>query len=112
MQITLNINPQEMVSSEEVFEQSIEQQETKNQLKHFVRDKTKYLIGLYNINELENNMVLYFAGHEPNIKNNRKAVESWLMTQLTLEGTNADELDNKFRILLSRIDPTVELCEF
>jgi ribulose bisphosphate carboxylase small subunit len=112
LSITLNINLHDIVSPKEVVEQSIEQLETEGQLKHFVRDKAKFLIRLYNIDEHGNDMVLYFAGHEPNINNNRKAIETWVMTQLTLEGINVDEVDKEFTTLLSSIDPTVELCEF
>lgn len=81
-----------------------------NREKRFVNNKVKYLLSLYNINEHDNNLVYYFTEGEPNIKNNKEAIASWVKAELA--GGDIEVLSMRFKNLLSRIDPTVDLSEF
>lgn len=78
--------------------------------KHLVNNKVRALLTLFNINEHDNSLVVYLAGNEPNIKNNKAAIDSWVKSELG-EG-DVETLNIRFKNLLSRIDPTVDLSEF
>jgi hypothetical protein len=78
--------------------------------KHLVNIKVRALLTLFYINEHDNCLVFYLAGNEPNIKNNKEAIEHWVKAELIER--NIDELSMRFKRLLSRIDPTIDLSEF
>lgn len=114
LSITIIITPYDVVypKKRESIEQKVEQQETKAQLKRSARHESRLLIDKYNIDEYGKNMIIHFARREPKIFNNREAIEHWVMIQFTVEGLIVEELDDKFKNVLSVVDPMVELYEF
>jgi len=114
LSITIIITPYDVVYTKEreSIEQKVEQQETEVQLKRSARHESRLLIDKYNIDEYGKNMIIHFARREPKIFNNREAIEHWVMIQFTVEGSHVEELDDKFKNVLSVVDPMVELYDF
>lgn len=77
--------------------------------KCLVNLKARALLTLFYINEHDNCLVFYLAGNEPNIQNNKEAIEHWVKAQLV--ESSIDELNMRFKSLLSRIDSSVNLSE-
>lgn len=114
LSITIIITLHDVVYPEEreSIEQKVEQQESEVQLKRSARHEAMLLIDKYSIDEYGKNMIIHFARREPKIINNREAIEHWVMIQFTVEGLRDEELDDKFKNVLSVVDPMVELYEF
>ncbi len=114
LSITIILTPHDVVypKEREFIEQKVEQQELEVQLKRSARHEAMLLIDKYSIDEYGKNMIIHFARRESKIINNREAIEHWVMIQFTVEGLRDEELDDKFKKVLSVVDPMVELYEF
>lgn len=89
--------------------------------KQFVNSQVNALLSLYRIDGHDNclvpyfisNLVSYFVTNEPTIKNNKQAIEAWVISELDERGEcDIEVLNNRFKTLLSCIDPTVDLFNY
>lgn len=100
-----NVNPPHD-STEQLIQKVVDEKRSKQ----LVNAKAMALLSSYNISDHDNCLVFYLTENEPNIKNNKEAIEHWVKAELIER--NIDELSMRFKLLLSCIDPTIDLSEF
>ena len=107
---SLNLRLNEGNSPQTPIELLIQNVSVDKRKKRLVNIKVRALLTLFYINEHDNCLVFYLTGNEPNIKNNKEAIESWVKAELA--GGDVETLNTRFKNLLSRIDPCVDFSEF
>ncbi|MBA6349864.1 hypothetical protein [Colwellia sp. BRX8-9] len=109
--ISLNQCSENVGRVQKSIELRIQEIEAEKRQKRVVSNLANTFLVYFKINEHDTRLVSYFTGNEAYIKNNKEAIELWVKAELVEEDC-IDVLHMKFKNILSRIDPTVDLSEY